>query len=131
MKATKDSAEVAAKNKKMPPLSVYDMALVLDRPVMTPRGRGKLIRIGSTEQGCHVKLGNKEQAFSVKHITPILIPVEKMSEFDMKKSKGVYEMYNKQNKNRTMIHVGMWLIRNGWDALGWINSGLAIEEMES
>jgi len=131
MKAVKETAEVVAKNKVVPPLTVYDLALVLDRPVMTPKGRGTLIRIGSTELGCHIKIGSKEQPFKVDDIKPILSDVQKMDDFDMKKSQEVYDMYHKKNRNRTMVHVGLWLIRNGWDGLGWIGSGLAIEEMES
>lgn len=134
MKAVKQN-KTKVKDKKpvvvIPPLSIYDMAMVLDRPVMTPKGRGVLDSVRSTKDGCWVKIGNHIKVFSVGDVTPILSNIEKMDEYDMKQSGKVYKMYHKENRNRTMVHVGLWLIRNGWDALGWIGSGLAIEEMES
>lgn len=101
----------------MPHLDINLLALVLDRPVMTTRGKGILSRIKTSGMQCAVTLENgTDKWFYDYEIRPILKPM-----IDVNVAEVTIKI---------LTEVGLKAIHDGYDSLEWLDDGRAILDPE-
>ena len=106
----------------MTQLTAEDFALILGRTIMTPHGKATLNKIklsGLQLATVNDQLGVRERLYWVGECKPICREMDQITAEDV--------------QNRRMIGGSpesrvIWALRNGYDILGWIDDGLAIQE---
>lgn len=109
------------------PLSLSEFSLVLGGPVITPDGPGILSTVELTGHNLTVDFERTEKLYYVSQVRPVLTPIKEITKQHEKKCSKIYQHY-KSHPNRGLVQVGLWCVRNGYDALGWIVTGQAVEK---